>query len=229
MLLRSEMFATMFASPFLEGQTSQHLRIIPIDCSPAVLEVILTFMYTEQADFPLNLALEVLHAADMLFIEKLKQRAALLISTLGNGSASIVEADNSRGKTEVEEAVNIYDVLRAGWDTRVHRLEEFAGRYIAYRLEQYIDEEEFKELVRESAGRIQGRQETDTVELIDDIRYWLSERFRLRFEDAGFDELLYDPASEGDGHVGATGDSTAKAIEDEGYAGSPPEAGSHTR
>ncbi|KAK4508343.1 hypothetical protein PRZ48_002081 [Zasmidium cellare] len=190
MLLRSEVFDTMFASPFREGQESKHLQIVPVDCSPDVLEIILTFLYTEKADFPLSIALEVLTAADMLFIEKLKQRAALLISTLGNGTASIVDAENPRGETSIEEFIDIYDVLRAGWDTRVHRLEEFAARYIAYRLERYIDEADFKDLVKESAARIQSRQETDTVELIDDIRYYLSERFRLRFEDSGLDEMM---------------------------------------
>lgn len=197
MLLRSEVFATMFSSPFREGQELEHLQIVPVDCSPEVLEVILTFLYTEKADFPLSLALDVLHAADMLFIEKLKQRAALLISTLGNGSASIVESNNPRGLTDSaadDEVINIYDVVRAGWDTRVHRLEEFGARYIAYRLERYIDELEFRELVKESAARIQGRQETDTVELVDDIRWYLSERFRLRFEDAGLDEMMDEDA-----------------------------------
>lgn len=191
MLLRSEVFATMFSSPFREAQSSAHLQIVPVDCSPEVLEIILTFLYTEKADFPLSIALDVLTAADMLFIEKLKQRAALLISTLGNGGASVVEAENPRGETvEEEEVLDIYDVIRAGWDTRVHRLEEFGARYIAYRLERYIDSDDFKTLVQESAGRIQGRQETDTVELVDDIRYYLSERFRLRFEDAGLDEMM---------------------------------------
>lgn len=195
MLLRSEVFATMFASPFREGQESKHLQVVPVDCSPDVLEIILIFLYTENANFPLSIALDVLTAADMLFIEKLKQRAALLISTLGNGSASIVEAENPRGETAVEELLDIYDVVRAGWDTRVHRLEEFGARYIAYRLERYIDEPEFTDLVRESANRIQSRQETDTVELVDDIRYYLSERFRLRFEDAGLDEMMDETSS----------------------------------
>lgn len=190
MLLRSEVFATMFASPFREGQESKHLQIVPVDCAPDVLEIILRFLYTEKADFPLSVALDVLAAADMLFIDKLKQRAALLISTLGNGGASVVEAENPRGETDAEDLLDIYEVVRAGWDTRVHRLEEFGARYIAYRLERYIDDPEFKQLVRESASRIQSRQETDTVELVDDIRWYLSERFRLRFEDAGLDEML---------------------------------------
>jgi ankyrin repeat/BTB/POZ domain-containing protein 1 len=195
MLLRSEYFLTMFSSQFKEAQDTPHLQIITIDCSPAVLETILTFMYTEKADFGLDIAVDVLFAADQLFIEKLKQRAAIIISALGNGSTSAVEADNPRGETDADEAVDIYEIIRAGWDTRVQRLEEFAARYIAYRLENYIDQPEFAELVQESASRVKARQETDTVELVDDIRYYLSERFRLRFEDSGLDEMMDENAA----------------------------------
>jgi ankyrin repeat/BTB/POZ domain-containing protein 1 len=195
MLLRSEYFLTMFSSQFKEAQDTPHLQIITIDCSPAVLETILTFMYTERADFGLDIAIDILFAADQLFIEKLKQRAAITISALGNGSTSAVESDNPRGETDKDEAVDIYEVIRAGWDTRVQRLEEFAARYIAYRLENYIDEPEFAELVQESANRIKARQETDTVELVDDIKFYLSERYRLRFEDSGLDELMDENAA----------------------------------
>ena len=261
MLLRSELFATMFTSPFREGQISSDatdddttdsaatptLQIIPVDCTPAVLSVILTFLYTENASFPLSIALDVLHAADMLFIEKLKQRAALLISTLGNGGAgSIIEPEHPRGNNtkpgvaaispftseEHEQPLEwIYEVVRSGWDCRVHRLEEFGARYMAYRLESYIDDEEFKELVRESAARIKLRQETDTVEIVDDIRYYLSERFRLRFEDSGLGELMDENAQKkrggDDGDDGSDSDSDGSdrvVGDDEGYAGSPPGA-----
>lgn len=261
MLLRSELFATMFTSPFREGQISSDpastdstdsatpLQIIPVDCTPAVLSVILTFLYTETTSFPLSIALDVLHAADMLFIEKLKQRAALLISTLGNGGAgSITEIDdgnNPRGNNANTSKPGgaattspftssahdqplewIYEVVRSGWDCRVHRLEEFGARYMAYRLESYIDDEEFKELVRESAARIKLRQETDTVEIVDDIRYYLSERFRLRFEDSGLGELMDEDAEKKrDGDDDDDDDGGDPDInEDEGYAGSSPGA-----
>lgn len=174
MLLRSEYFAAMFSSSFQEAQESDYLPVVRMDCTPEVAQVILTFLYTEQANFELETAIDVLFAADQLFIEKLKVKAAMIISTLGNGAASIVESTNPRGETDIEDLVDIYDVVRAGWDTRVHRLEEFGARYIAYRLERYIDKEAFKTLVQESAGRIKGRQETDTVELIDEyVRVFL--------------------------------------------------------
>jgi len=190
MLLRSEYFSTMFGSPFREAQQTPYLQVIKLDCSPKVLETVLTFLYAERSDFGLDVAIDVLFTADQLFIEKLKQRAALIISSLGNGNSSTVQSENPRGETDSNEIIDIYEVIRAGWDTRVQRLEEFAARYIAYRLEHYIDEPDFAELVQESARRVEGRQETDTVELVDDIRYYLSERFRLRFEDSGLDEMM---------------------------------------
>ncbi|KAL8925023.1 MAG: hypothetical protein Q9208_003707 [Pyrenodesmia sp. 3 TL-2023] len=198
MLLRSEFFLTMFSSGFREAQPTPHLQIIPIDCSPAVLEVVLTFLYTEKADFPLELAIDVLFAADLLLIDRLKQKAAVVISTLGNGTmppsadTDVVGTTNHRRQPEAEgdEAINVFDVVRAGWLTRVPRLEEFGARYFAYRLEDYIDDEDFADLIRESAGRIRGRQETDSIELLDDIRYYLSERFRLRFEEMGMEEMM---------------------------------------
>ncbi|KAJ4355969.1 uncharacterized protein N0V89_003994 [Didymosphaeria variabile] len=190
MLLRSEYFSTMLTSPFREAQQTPYLQIVTLDCSPKVLETILTFLYTERSDFDLDVAIDVLFTADQLFIEKLKQRAALIISTLGNGNSSTVESENPRGETDTEEVIDIYEVIRAGWDTRVQRLEEFGARYIAYRLERYIDTPEFAEIVQESARRVKARQETDTVELVDDIRYYLSDRFRLRFEDSGLDEMM---------------------------------------
>jgi len=184
MLIRSEFFMTMFDSSFKEAQDTPHLQIIPIDCSPAVLEIILTFLYTEKAEFSLELAIDVLFAADMLFLEKLKTKAAVVISTLGNGTAIGIQNEGQQEDIDL----NIYEILHAAWTTRVQRLEEFAARYIAYRLEQYIDEPAFAEIIKESANRIQARQETDTIEILDDIKYYLSERFRLRFEDTGFDE-----------------------------------------
>jgi ankyrin repeat and BTB/POZ domain-containing protein 1 len=196
MLIRSPYFEKMFSSVFKEGQESEFLHVVKVDCAPEVLEIVLTFLYTEKADCPLELGLDVLYAADMLFLDKLKTKAAIAISTLGSGNNNVLidrthAQEEGDAVEEVEvEPINVYDVIHAAWDLRVQRLEEFAARYIAYRLEDYIDEDEFAELIQESASRLQKREETDTIELLDDIRYYLSERFRLRFEDAGLEEML---------------------------------------
>jgi ankyrin repeat/BTB/POZ domain-containing protein 1 len=171
MLIRSEYFLAMFSSQFQEAQVADYLRVITVDCTPDVLEVVLNFLYTEKAEFPLEIAIDVLFAADMLFIEKLKTKAAVVISTLGDGrGGTLVDRTHieSNGEDVEVEPINVYDVIRAGWLTRVQRLEEFAARYLAYRLEDYIDEPEFEELIQESASRIQNRQETDSIELLDE-------------------------------------------------------------
>ncbi|POR38396.1 Ankyrin repeat-containing protein, partial [Tolypocladium paradoxum] len=206
MLIRSEYFDKMFSGDFVESKKSAHLRVVTVDCSPAVLELVLAFLYTESTNCPLEHALDLLYAADMLFLDQLKAKAAVAISTLGSGTRNVlVDRTHANGTDGDEtnaddddvhvqavevEPINIYDVIHAAWDLRVRRLEEFAARYLATRLEDYVDDADFQELIRESAARIHRREETDTIELLDDIRYYLSERFRLRFEDAGLDEML---------------------------------------
>ncbi|TGJ85667.1 hypothetical protein E0Z10_g3092 [Xylaria hypoxylon] len=203
MLIRSPYFETMFSGGFMEAQESEHLHIIKVDCLPKVLEIILRFLYTEQVECPLEFALDLLYASDMLFLDKLKSKAAVLISSLGSGNNNLLidrtHGGSSEGGIEVEP-INVYDVIHAAWDLRVQRLETFAARYLAFRLEDYIDEEEFAELIQESAARVKNREETDTIELLDDIRYYLGDRFRLRFEDAGLDEML-DESGEIDASV----------------------------
>ncbi|KAH6630396.1 hypothetical protein B0J18DRAFT_421070 [Chaetomium sp. MPI-SDFR-AT-0129] len=213
-LIRSPYFETMFSSDFLEAHDKEHLHVIKVDCTPAVLEIILRFLYTEKADCPLEHGLYLLYTADMLLLDTLKTKAAATISALGSGTNNAL-VDRTHGTangspttpggrqpqkpgpapepvlTGVEtEPINVYDVLRAAWDLKVQRLEEFAARYLAGRLEDYIDEPEFAELIRESADRITARQDIDTIELLDDIRYYLSERFRFRFEGDGLEEML---------------------------------------
>lgn len=197
MLIRSEYFAKMFSGDFLESQQTEHLRVVTVDCSPEVLELILAFLYAESTDsITLDHALDLLYAADMLFLDALKTKAAVAISTLGSGSAKVnIGGDGEDGKEDVyveAEPINVYDVIRAAWDLRVQRLEEFAARYLADRLEHYIDEADFHEVILESASRIKARQETDTIELLDDIRYYLGERFRHRFEDTGLEDVMDD-------------------------------------
>jgi ankyrin repeat/BTB/POZ domain-containing protein 1 len=217
MLIRSDFFMTMFNSSFREAQRSEYLQIIPINCSPSVLEAVLAFLYTEKAELSLDLAVDVLFAADLLLIEKLKVRAAAIISTLGNDSTATRQPLGERpSNKELEKsgAIDIYDIIRTGWLTRVHRLEEFGAKYLADRLEDYIDDEEFAELIKESAERIKQRQETDSIELLDEyvvgplysnfsnlmlrhsIRHYLSERFRLRFEDSGLEQMMAENGNE---------------------------------
>ena len=208
----------MFSSSFAETQEGPHLKIVTVDCSPTVLEAVLIYLYTERTEFGLELAIDVLFAADILFIERLKTKAAQVIAALGSGALlakpsvskpagaeGAAEAAAGAGEEEKEDAepLDPFAVINAAYDLRVPRLEEFAARFLAYRLESYVDQPEFAEAVAKSAARIRNRQETDSIELVDDIRYFLSERFRLRFEGEGIEEMLNeDAAAEAEARVG---------------------------
>ena len=172
MLIKSEFFSAMFSSGFREAQDTDYLQIIPIDCTPDVLEIVLTFLYTDKAEFGLQHAIDVLFAAEMLLIDRLKTKAAVIISALGSESMSQIPSrlDNRSTHETVpeEDELDGFDIIRAGWLTRMRRLEEFGAKYMAHRLEAYIDEPDFEELIRESASRIKNRQETDTIEVLDE-------------------------------------------------------------
>ncbi|RPA82759.1 hypothetical protein BJ508DRAFT_413923 [Ascobolus immersus RN42] len=178
-MLRSKYFTTMLTSGFVESiQPDAHapLQIVTIDCSPAVLEVVLRFFYTENDDVPLEHALDVLYLCDLLFIKRLPAGCVASIVKYGGGQADL--------------PFEIWDVLRAAWEFKDRKLELFAAKYIAYRLERYIGMKEFREVVMESAAMIRNRQETDTIELIDDIRYHLDRRFNLRMDESGLGTMF---------------------------------------
>lgn len=145
-MLRSEYFTTMFTSNFLEGRKRHEadaLPIVRVDASPAVLELALSFLYSEKTEISLEYALDLLFLADQLLLDRLKQKCSHVICTAPSNE---------------DFPYSIYDVVRAGWLCRVRRLEEFGAKYIADRLENYLSDPELAELVAESAERIKERQ-----------------------------------------------------------------------
>jgi ankyrin repeat/BTB/POZ domain-containing protein 1 len=53
------------------------------------------------------------------------------------------------------------------------RLEQHVTKFYAEHIMDYIADEEFKLLVKDSAMSVINRQETDTVIFVDDLRWWL--------------------------------------------------------
>lgn len=168
MLVRSDYYLAMFTSPFMEGEPDNIPIIqLPVD-SIEVAELVLTYIYTDKTDVPVDRAMEVLYAADMLLLERLKTFSAISITNCGNN---------------LPESLSVFEILRAGWTLRIDRLEKYVAKYIANNLDGYIAMPEFRDIVIESAQRIQARQETDTIELIDDVRFYLAKKYGIIFED----------------------------------------------
>ncbi|KAI8904060.1 hypothetical protein EDD86DRAFT_249945 [Gorgonomyces haynaldii] len=70
---------------------------------------------------------------------------------------------------------DVFEWMRTSWLLNLDRLEHFLSKYIAIHLETFVEDPEFLDLVRESAAGIKDRQETDTIILIDDLRFWIAD------------------------------------------------------
>ncbi|ODV91138.1 hypothetical protein CANCADRAFT_13168, partial [Tortispora caseinolytica NRRL Y-17796] len=183
MLLRSPYYEAMFSSSFAEASLFAEepltgeavskapvtLPITSLDVTPQILEIVLQFVYTDQADIDAADALEVLRVADALCLDRLKTLASL----------AICNSDGLSGKNLKDHAFDVFDILYAGWDYGMDRLEELSAKHIAQFLDEYKDDARLSEAILRSAQRINERQETDTIELIDNIRYFLSRKYNL--------------------------------------------------
>lgn len=165
-LVRSEYFEAMFCSQFTESQEGLPIVSLPVS-SLRIAKLTLEYLYTDKVEIPIEIAMDVMYDSDMLLLDKLKNLAALTI---------IREEDQ-------EQPHSIYSVIRAAWTLRIVRLEYYAARYIADNFDRYIKDPEFGKIVVESANRMNIREETDTIELIDDIRYFLAKRYGIFFDD----------------------------------------------
>lgn len=199
-LVRSEYFETMFQSQFSEATVYDELInethnvvdrnmlvdlldelpviTLPLDSISAtssffepvrMTEILIRYLYFDEAIIPYELSLDMLFLADILFIDKLKTMAAV----------SLTSRPPIRSSPTSETPFTLFDILRAGWETRVHRLEQFVAKCISDDLEGFVAMSEFQQVVLESSERIEIRQDTDTIELIDDIRYYLGKKYSI--------------------------------------------------
>lgn len=215
-LARSEYFETMFKSDiFLSSQEEvpifkdpeqtlnkviinypslkpENIPVIQICTSTAnfeVTEIILSFLYYDDiSHIPLNLTIELLFAADELFLERLKTMCAVNITSK---FAQLSFAEHQSLKDHV--GYNAYDLIRVAWQTRCERLEQHITKLMAYNLSLiFHDPKEhgyLLSLIEESAERIKERQDTDTIELVDDIRYYISKKYTVNDEFEDFEPM----------------------------------------
>ncbi|KAF3942219.1 hypothetical protein ABW19_dt0209188 [Dactylella cylindrospora] len=145
------------------------LITVSVDVPFDIMEAVIKWFYTDMIDLQPELALDLLLAADMLLIERLKTRACMLITTQDRDELLTGDLGYS-----------IFDVARTGWATGTFaKLDPFCAKFLASRLEHCLDPDsqigvQFRMLVKDSAARIYKREETDTIEIVDDIRYYLS-------------------------------------------------------
>ena len=222
-IARSEYFDTMFKSeifttaeeelPLFRQHESNievinrpqididHIPMIQISTSTSnqkVAEMVLSYLYHDDVhDIPLNLSIDLLFAADELFLERLKTMSAVNI-TSNFQRFTFKEMKSLFNKLDYDG----YDLIRASWQTRSDKLEQHITKMMAYNLAEIFNDKDersnFSKLIKESAERIKERQDTDTIELIDDIRYYLAKKYSINQETESFDPTFKDDKNSDD-------------------------------
>lgn len=181
-LSRCIYFKLMFTLPFSEQATynltrkgqSAHSRVIPSvsfpSCEFEVAEIILRYLYYDSSDIPWKFAIDVLMTADLLLEDRLKSMAAVVITQ----------------SKEILENYSIFDILYVAWETRMERLEHYAAKVVALDMKYYAKHPELKQAITLSSRRISAREETDSIEFVDDIRYYLLEKYSFEPDDIDF-------------------------------------------
>ncbi|KAH3670588.1 hypothetical protein OGAPHI_001103 [Ogataea philodendri] len=204
-LSRAEYYLTLFVSGFHDTAIFEDLEqdgvvdleklymepeLIPVislpssdtlEVSQETTEILLQYLYFDEASIPPESAMDTLVIADSLFLDRLKTMAAISLSSIDDFSTV---------------NISVYDILRAAWEFKVHRLEDRVAHIIANQIESFIKDPEFKEVILESSSRISARQEFDTIELIDDIRFHLTKRYAIDQEGGTLDPTMTRVESE---------------------------------
>ncbi|CCD26382.1 uncharacterized protein NDAI_0H02080 [Naumovozyma dairenensis CBS 421] len=189
MLFRADYFKLMFLTPFQErtgyemnktrktsnntyGFESLPIISFPKVCKFEVIEIIIRYLYYDNTTIPWEFAIDILLMADYLLSDRLKTMAA----------TSIIQSGE-----EFLSHYSIFEVLYIGWETRVEKLEQYTAKVIAQNIEQYCNDDknrlQLKDAIKKSSERISERQEIDTIELVDDIKYYLLEKYGLEADD----------------------------------------------
>lgn len=183
-LIRSDYFKGMFLDPFEEStryfaiknnNTHLDLNIQVLDLptyDANIFEMVLRYLYYDESNLPWDCALDVILLSDFILIDRLKSIATTVII-------------QSR---EILEEYSIFDILYFAWSNRLERLEQYVAKIVADNLKGFSQKKEFRQAIIKSSERIAERQETDTIEFIDDIRYFLLKKYNLELEDHQFFE-----------------------------------------
>lgn len=154
-------------SPSLIGDRNKYLVISLPACDFQVAEVMIRYLYYDMSDIPPDHAADIIKLGDFILDERLKRIAAAVIAQSYN----------------VTDFHTVFEMLYLGWRTNVERLEQYAAKYIANNLGKLESLDELKTAILRSSQRISKREETDTIELVADIRFYLLEKYCLEFDD----------------------------------------------
>ncbi|XP_055354902.1 ankyrin repeat and BTB/POZ domain-containing protein 1-like isoform X2 [Paramacrobiotus metropolitanus] len=154
---RSEFFKALINDHFHES-AADHTGIPVItlhDISAAAFTAVVFYMYQDSAEIGADIVTELLFTAEMYLLPGLKKQCAGVM------------ADHL-------DCGNVVGVLRVARQLQLPRLQAACVEFIAKNIETLIRSAELQALIVEDAQDVQERQETDTIDVVDDIRFYVT-------------------------------------------------------
>jgi len=151
---RSEYFRALLEDHFQETEMDgqYHLPVINIhQVSPQVFSRVVHFVYTNSCHVTEDIVSELLHTADMFLLPGLKKVCGKLLAML----------------VDTETVMDIFKTARL---FNLPRLEDQATEFLARNIEVMMDDLELHKMIQQDAAEVRHREETDSVQIIDDIR-----------------------------------------------------------
>lgn len=153
---RSDYFKAMISDHFLEHEETLDLPVYTMhDISVDTFRGLLSYIYIDQADLNKRNVFEMLMLSDLYLLGGLKRQAAAYLGT-----------QLSLG--------NVIDIIKVARLLELTRLEAQCTEFMANNVESVIKLSEFRQLIVDDAKQVISRQETDTIDVIDDIRYYIT-------------------------------------------------------
>ncbi|XP_035499771.1 ankyrin repeat and BTB/POZ domain-containing protein 1 isoform X1 [Scophthalmus maximus] len=156
---RSDYFKALLEDHFSEGELLQSQPSTPVitlhNISHEVFIHVMYYIYTNSTELMTEIVFDVLCVADMYLLTGLKRLCGKTLAM-----------------TICEE--NVLYMWKMAKLFRLSRLEDLCTEYMAKIIERLVEQPELAEIIKEDAAALEDRQETDSVPLVDDIRYHIA-------------------------------------------------------
>uniref|UniRef100_H2ZB42 BTB/POZ domain-containing protein 8 n=1 Tax=Ciona savignyi TaxID=51511 RepID=H2ZB42_CIOSA len=170
----SDYFTALLEDHFLENTFHTELHTLPVitlnHISPETFKNIVISMYADELEFSsVETAYETMCVSHMLLFNSLTRRCGQVL-----------------GQSLDEN--NLFSFFKVARNFDLPKLEDTCTMYMAKILDKLVETDEFAELVEEDAASVRDRQEVDSVPLVDDIRYHLTNSVQnySQMEEANF-------------------------------------------
>lgn len=153
---RSDYFRALLDDHFREHEEPAAPGALPAitlhGVSPDVFTHVVYYVYSDHTELSPEVAYDVLGVADLYLLPGLKRLC-------GRSLARLLDEDSVVGVWRVAKLFGLA------------RLEAQCTEFMAKAIEKLVEREDFTQAVREEAAAVAARQETDSIPLVDDIRF----------------------------------------------------------